>query len=93
MNVMPPVTTSRPEDRAERSRPRKLVLRSGVFHEDIVMTSRILPKYVFPYLNDRITEDHGEDLVPKIAVSISPEIPDVGEYSPGYAHLHRLAPL
>ncbi|KZV42232.1 hypothetical protein F511_13331 [Dorcoceras hygrometricum] len=52
-----------------------------------LMTSRILPGYFFPYLNDMIIEDHGEDLASKIAESISPEIPDVGEYSSGYAHL------
>ncbi|KZV56078.1 RNA polymerase beta' subunit [Dorcoceras hygrometricum] len=65
----------------------------NMFPEDSAMTSRILSGYVFPYLNDKIIEDHGEDLTPKIAESISPEISDIGEYSSGYAHLHRLAPL
>ncbi|KZV51947.1 hypothetical protein F511_08557 [Dorcoceras hygrometricum] len=60
---------------SDREVARGLKLRSGVFPEDIVMTSKILPVYVFPcvvtrilpeyvfsYLNDKIVEDRGQYL-------------------------------
>ncbi|KZV57037.1 hypothetical protein F511_20006 [Dorcoceras hygrometricum] len=72
-----------PEDScSDRKVARGLVLRTENVSRGLV-TSRILSRYVFPYLSDIIIEDHREDLAPKIAESISP----------GYAHLHRLAPL
>ncbi|KZV30422.1 hypothetical protein F511_13006 [Dorcoceras hygrometricum] len=78
---------------SDRDATRGRMLSSGVLSEHSITSLRIQPGYVFPYLNNRIAKDHGEDIAPKIAESISPEIPDVGEYAPGYALLHRLAPL
>ncbi|KZV33212.1 hypothetical protein F511_16246 [Dorcoceras hygrometricum] len=85
-----------PEDSClDREVARGLALRSGMFPEDSVMTSRIHPEYVFPYLKNpgtiRLSLFERQDS--RGSWRVSRPRPDVGEYSPGYAHLHSIAPL
>ncbi|KZT76319.1 xylulokinase [Dorcoceras hygrometricum] len=104
---MPPITTSRLKDRAARARPRLMSLRSGSRPKTRAQIGSVSRRQWHIYqdptrirlsLFERVSNPDTSFLIgttrsPRIAESISTEILELGEYSAGYAHLHRLASL